>query len=199
MRRSALPTPRSFRASSMFSRAVSHGKRAASWNMKAAPSLGTSRAPDVGSLQSRHDVQQGGLAAAGRTEQGDELALLDGGVDVVQHRGAVAEALAQVFQYDWHGPVLTCVAGGAWRRCACSACRASPCPALLPEVFSLGDGVQRGEVEDAVDVGLLGGAGVHTVLQQFLVRSGERVDGEDDVLQRPVNDVLRAARPCRIP
>src|SRR6478735_3229580 len=57
-------------------------------------------------LQSRHDVQQGGLAAAGRTEEGDELALADGGVDVVQHRGAFAEALAQVFQYDWHGPVL---------------------------------------------------------------------------------------------
>jgi len=57
-------------------------------------------------LQSRDDVQQGGFAAAGGTEEGNELALPDGGVDVVQYRGAVAEALAQVFQYDWHGAVL---------------------------------------------------------------------------------------------
>jgi hypothetical protein len=57
-------------------------------------------------LQSGHDVQQGGLAAAGGTEEGNELALADVGVDVVQYRGAIAEALAQVFQYDWHGAVL---------------------------------------------------------------------------------------------
>jgi hypothetical protein len=57
-------------------------------------------------FQSRDDVQEGGFAAAGRTEEGNELAFPDVGVDVVQHRGAVAEALAQVFQYDWHGAVL---------------------------------------------------------------------------------------------
>ena len=47
----------------MFSRAVSHGNRAASWNINAAPSLGTSRAPDVGAsspamMFSRVDLPQ---------------------------------------------------------------------------------------------------------------------------------------------
>ncbi len=53
------------------------------------------------------------------------------------------------------------------------------------------DTVQGREVEDAVDVGLLGGAGVDAVLEQLLVRSGERVDGVDDVLERAVDHVGR--------
>ena len=43
--------------------------------------------------------QQGRLAAAGRPQQGDELAMLDIGVDVGEHRG-LAEALGQPPQRD---------------------------------------------------------------------------------------------------
>jgi hypothetical protein len=42
-------------------------------------------------LQPRHDAQQGGLAAARRPEKADELAALDGQVDVLQ-RGEAASA-----------------------------------------------------------------------------------------------------------
>jgi len=42
----------------------------------------------VGRKQARHDAQQRGLAATGRSEQRDELAALDAKVDAVEHARA---------------------------------------------------------------------------------------------------------------
>ena len=42
----------------------------------------------VGRKQARHDAQQRGLAATGRSEQRDELAALDAEVDAVEHARA---------------------------------------------------------------------------------------------------------------
>ena len=63
----------SLSASSTFCRAVSQGSRVASWNMKATlPS--TSIVPEVGLVEPGDEVEQRALAAAGRPDDGDELA-----------------------------------------------------------------------------------------------------------------------------
>ncbi len=55
----------------------------------------------VGSVQSGQDAQQRGLARAGRTEQGDELALAQRQAHVVQ-RGEFVEAAREVGDFDGH-------------------------------------------------------------------------------------------------
>ncbi|MNK86595.1 hypothetical protein D3C87_1065120 [compost metagenome] len=49
--------------------------------------------------QSGNATQQGGLAATGRAEQGDELALVDFAVDIAEHGGA-GVAFLQVLDAD---------------------------------------------------------------------------------------------------
>ena len=52
-------------------------------------------APEVGYLEAGHHAQGRGLAAAGRAEEGDELAALDIEVELLHH-GLLAEVLAHV-------------------------------------------------------------------------------------------------------
>jgi hypothetical protein len=56
----------------------------------------------VRDFETGHDTEQGGLARAGRTEEGHEFAVVDAEADVPQ-RGKAAEGLADMRNLDRHG------------------------------------------------------------------------------------------------
>ena len=89
-------------ASSTFLPTDSHGNRAASWNMRPARPLRTT-VTGARLVEAGHEVEQGGLAAARRSDQADELACPDLERHPVEGEDGVvpvAEALGDGVQAD---------------------------------------------------------------------------------------------------
>ena len=81
---------RIFRGSSTLPRAVSHGNSADSWNMSVVRFVAGVDGAAARAVEAGDEVEQRALAAAGRAEQADELALRDVERDVVERVQRVA-------------------------------------------------------------------------------------------------------------
>ena len=101
LRRSSAATPRAFSGASTFSMTVSQGKSAKLWKTMATlgahsrmgrPCQRTS--PPEGWLEAGQHTQQGALATAGGTEQGEDLSGIDGEIGGRDHRNGVRVMLA---------------------------------------------------------------------------------------------------------
>jgi hypothetical protein len=107
---------------------LEHQRRSAAGHLDAAPG---------GPIQARHQVQQGGLAAAGGTEEADELSGRDGQADVLQHglgAAGAAEGLGDMVESYGVLNGTECAAGrrlGECRGHPVTSCRVgllrSPC------------------------------------------------------------------------
>src|SRR6185437_9111654 len=99
VRRSALSMPSASSPSSTFCSTVNHGNSANDWNTMATPFGGPwmvsprhIASPEDGD-QACDDPQQRRLARSGTAEQPDDLAGVDGQVDLLQHGESLAASL----------------------------------------------------------------------------------------------------------
>ena len=78
------------------------------------------RSPEADRLKTREHPEGRGLAAAGRPEHAEELAVLDGEVEILDRDGAVRIGLAHLPEDDLRHGYLTAPKVSPRTRCLCS-------------------------------------------------------------------------------